>query len=72
MYGVSDNARSWYDNSRAYELGYAPQCRSEDYADKILATEPKEGKHLVAEHYQGGPFCSAEYSADFEKISKSE
>jgi uronate dehydrogenase len=72
MYGVSDNARSWYDNSHAYELGYAPQSRSEDYADKILATELKKGKHLVAEHYQGGPFCSAEYSADFEKISKSE
>ena len=54
------------------QLGYAPQSRSEDYADKVLAAEPKEGKHPVAEHYQGGPVCSVEYSADFEKISKSE
>ena len=30
MYGVSDNARSWYDNSHAFELGYAPESRGED------------------------------------------
>jgi len=72
MYGISDNARAWYDNSHARELGYAAESRSEDYADKILAAEPKAGKHPVAEHYQGGPFCSAEYTADFEMISKSE
>src|SRR5690606_33438673 len=28
VYGVSDNARAWYDNSRARELGYAPEGRS--------------------------------------------
>jgi uronate dehydrogenase len=72
MYGVSDNARSWYDNSHAYELGYAPASRGEDHAEKVLAAEPNAGKHRVAEHYQGGPFCSAEYTADFEMISKSE
>ena len=71
MYGVSDNARSWYDNSRASELGYAPASKGEDYAEKVLAAEPKEGKHPVAEHYQGGTFCAAEYTADFETISKS-
>ena len=72
MYGVSDNARAWYDNSRAFDLGYAPQSRGEDYAEKVLAAEPKADKHPVAEHYQGGPFCSAEYSADFETIKKND
>jgi uronate dehydrogenase len=72
MYGVSDNARSWYDNSHAHELGYAPASKGEDYAEKVLAAEPKEGKHPVAEHYQGGTFCAAEYTANFETISKSE
>jgi uronate dehydrogenase len=70
MYGVSDNARAWYDNSRAAALGYAPQSRSEDYAEAVLAAEPKDGKHPVAEKYQGGTFCAAEYSADFETIRK--
>jgi uronate dehydrogenase len=70
MYGVSDNARAWYDNNRAVALGYAPQSRSEDYAEAVLAAEPKDGKDRVAEHYQGGTFCAAEYSADFETIRK--
>lgn len=71
MYGVSDNARSWYDNSHAVALGYAPQSRGEDYAVQVLAAEPKVGKDPVAEHYQGGTFCAAEYSADFDVIKKS-
>ncbi len=29
VYGVSDNRRSWYDNSNAYRLGYKPQDNSE-------------------------------------------
>lgn len=70
LYGVSDNARSWYDNSRAFELGYAPESRGEDYAERVLSAEPKDGKDPVAEHYQGGTFCAAEYSADFEIINK--
>lgn len=70
LYGISDNARSWYDNSRAVALGYAPQSRSEDYADAVLAAEPKEGKSAIAEHYQGGTFCAAEYTADFDAIAK--
>jgi uronate dehydrogenase len=70
MYGVSDNARSWYDNSHATALGYAPQSRGEDYAAKVLAAEPKSGKDPVAEHYQGGTYCAAEYDADFDVIKK--
>ena len=64
MYGVSDNERSWYDNSHAVALGYEPQGRSEDFADQILAAEPVSGKHPAAEYYQGGTFCADEYSAD--------
>ena len=64
MYGVSDNQRSWYDNSRAAALGYKPQGRSEDFAAAVLAAEPKSGKHPAAEFYQGGTFCGEEFSAD--------
>ena len=68
MYGVSDNARSWYDNSRATELGYKPQARSEDYAKAVLEAEPVSGKHPAAEFYQGGTFCAEEYSADLDAM----
>ena len=34
VYGMSDNARAWWDNSRARELGYRPEGRSEEFAAK--------------------------------------
>ncbi len=68
MYGVSDNQRSWYDNSHAYELGYKPEHRAEDHAEEVLAAEPRSGKHPAAEFYQGGTFCADEYSADLDTM----
>ena len=56
---------------RAVELGYAPEGRSETHAAAVIAAEPKDGKSPVAEYYQGGTFCAAEYSADFATIKKS-
>ena len=67
LYGISDNDRAWFDNSRAVALGYAPEGRSEPYAAAVIAAEPKDGKSPVAEYYQGGTFCAAEYSADLRK-----
>ncbi len=32
VYGVSDNARAWYDNANAHRLGYRPEDQAEDYA----------------------------------------
>lgn len=68
MYGVSDNKRSWYDNSHAHSLGYRPEGRSEDFAAEVLAGEPQSGKHPAAEFYQGGTFCAGEYSADLDAM----
>lgn len=70
MYGVSDNKRSWYDNSHAQSLGYAPTGRSEDYAAEVLAAEPTSGKHPAAEFYQGGTFCADEYTADLDAMKR--
>ncbi|HLY46511.1 MAG TPA: NAD(P)-dependent oxidoreductase [Stellaceae bacterium] len=61
VYGVSNNQRSWYDNSNAYRLGYRPQDDSEPYAAEILASEAGAAKDAIAERYQGGTFCAAEY-----------
>ena len=67
MYGVSDNTRSWYDNSHAVSLGYAPEDNSEVHAARVLADEPPGGD-AVSTFYQGGTFCGAEYSADFDVV----
>src|SRR5258705_5094737 len=59
VYGVSNNQRSWYDNSNAYRLGYQPQDDSEAGAAAVLARE-KPGADPRAELYQGGGFVVAE------------
>lgn len=66
VYGVSDNRRSWYDNSNAYRLGYKPEDDSEPYAAEVLAAEPQDA-HPIAEKYQGGTFCAGEYDAKTER-----
>ena len=64
VYGVSNNKRSWYDNSNAFRLGYKPQDDSEPYAAEILAAEAGQTKDLIAEHYQVGTCPAAEYTAE--------
>jgi uronate dehydrogenase len=63
VYGVSNNTRSWYDNSNAHRLGYRPQDDSEPYAAEILAAEAGRATDPIAERYQGGTFCADEYDA---------
>jgi uronate dehydrogenase len=58
VYGVSDNARSWYDNANALRLGYAPQDDSEVYAEAVLAREQPGNPR--AEIFQGGAFVHEE------------
>lgn len=60
VYGVSDNARSWWDNSNAARLGYRPVDRSEDYAEKVLAAAPQPAPDTLAERVQGGDFAMVE------------
>ena len=64
FYGVSDNAASFWDNSRAAHFGYRPQGRAEDYREAALAAQAKLPPDPIGARYQGGPFCSAEYDAD--------
>jgi uronate dehydrogenase len=64
VYGISDNARGWWDNTNAFRLGYRPRDRSEDYAAEILAAHPERtGDDLVDDH-QGGGFVRAEADGD--------
>jgi uronate dehydrogenase len=58
VYGISGNARRWYDNANAERLGYRPEDDSEPHAREILAREPAGDP--VAALYQGGPFAVQE------------
>ena len=62
VYGASDNARAWWDNRRAHALGYRPTGRSEDFAEQVLAVT--EAPDPVGDRFQGGSYCSQEFSHD--------
>jgi uronate dehydrogenase len=67
VYGVSDNARSFYDNVDAHRLGYRPRDRAEDHAAPILARDPcpSPGSEVdPGEFAQGGDFARGEFVGD--------
>jgi uronate dehydrogenase len=71
FYGASLNERSWWDNSRAYELGYRPTGRAEEHLAQALSAQAMLGPDPIGDFYQGGTFCSAEFSGDATPIWKS-
>lgn len=62
VYGVSNNAASWYDNSAAYALGYKPQDRAEDHTAHAMEAEKSAKPDPIGAYFQGGPFCTIEYA----------
>jgi uronate dehydrogenase len=70
VYGMSENARAWWNNKRAHELGYRPRDHAEDHAAEALAAQAKLPPDPVGDIFQGGAFCSAEFSGLLEQIKK--
>ncbi len=68
VYGMSDNARAWWDNSGARELGYKPEGRSEDFVREALAAQAKLPADETGGRFQGGPFCSQEFEGPLSRI----
>ena len=66
FFGVSDNERGWWDNAAAFRHGYQPTGRAEDHVAAALAAQKALPPDRVADWYQGGPFCSAEFDGDAE------
>jgi uronate dehydrogenase len=62
VYGVSANRRSWWDNRRAFELGYRPQDDAEVYAAEL---QQKLSDSAIAEAFQGGHFAADEFESDW-------
>jgi len=69
VYGVSDNARAWYDNSNAFRLGYAPADRAEDYAKEATEADLALAPDPIGEQFQGGGFCTMEFTGDVGRIT---
>jgi uronate dehydrogenase len=68
VYGMSDNARGWWDNSRAGELGYKPEGKSEEFTREALAAQAQLAADPVGDYFQGGPFCSQEFEGELSRI----
>src|SRR5262245_1995584 len=64
FYGVSYNERGWWDNSRAHDYGYLPTGRAEDFKQAALTGQARLAPDPIADYFQGGSFCSAEFSGD--------
>jgi uronate dehydrogenase len=69
VFGVSHNARAWYDNANAYRLGYAPADQAEDYAREATEADLKLPPDPIGEQFQGGGFCTMEFAGDVKKIT---
>jgi len=59
VYGASSNARSWWSNIRALELGYRPVHSADLHADRLAGLTSGDP---VTEYFQGGTFASAQYA----------
>ena len=59
VFGMSDNAVTWWDNSRARHIGYVPQDSSDIFREAVYArTTTPDATDPVAQ-YQGGGFVVA-------------
>jgi len=59
IFGASDNAVSWWDNTKAAHLGFKPADTSETQRARVEAAAPPPGPDDPAGVYQGGAFVSA-------------
>ena len=66
VYGASKNKKSWWNNSRAIQLGYKPKDRAERF--NISSLSKNEYKDKIALLFQGGVFTSANFIGDAKSI----
>ncbi|MBC7578207.1 MAG: NAD(P)-dependent oxidoreductase [Tardiphaga sp.] len=68
LYGASYNQRAWWDNSRAYQLGYRPVGKAEDHREHAMAEQARLKPDPVSDFYQGGAFCGIEFDGDAGRV----
>ena len=60
VFGMSDNAVTWWDNSRARHIGYVPQDSSDVFRDAVYARTNAPDLNDPVAIYQGGGFVVAD------------
>ncbi len=58
IFGMSNNAVTWWDNSRARHVGYVPQDSSDVFRDSVYARTAAPDLSNPAALYQGGGFVA--------------
>lgn len=61
VYGVSQTPYGWWDNARAYELGYRPLDRGSDFTQSANIQSSSPQNSHIAGKFQGGRFCSIDH-----------
>ncbi len=56
IFGMSDNAVTWWDNAQAKHVGYVPQDSSNVFRDAVYARTPPPDLADPAVQFQGGAF----------------
>jgi uronate dehydrogenase len=59
IFGMSDNAVTWWDNSRARHIGYTAQDTSDVFRDAVFARTPAPDLADPIIQFQGGVFVTA-------------
>ena len=58
LYGMSDNAMTWWDNTSARHIGYRPKDSSEKFRAAVEARQPTIDPTQPAALHQGGAFVT--------------
>jgi uronate dehydrogenase len=59
IFGVSDNAVTWYDNRCAHHVGYVPKDSSDVFRDAVFAKTTAPDMSSPVAQFQGGGFVTA-------------
>jgi uronate dehydrogenase len=59
IFGMSDNAVTWWDNSKARHVGYVPKDSSDIFKDAVYARTAAPDLNDPAVQFQGGGFVKA-------------
>ena len=59
VFGMSDNAVTWWDNSRARHIGYVSKDSSDIFRDAVYARTPSPDLNDPVAQFQGGGFVVA-------------
>lgn len=70
VFGLSDNERTWWNNSRATQLGYKPIHKAQDHLEFAQEGEKNQPDDKVSDALQGGSMSSRDFCGDDALLAK--